>query len=230
MGNYHPHGDSSIYEALVRMAQPFAMRMPLVDGSGNFGSVDGDNAAAMRYTECRMSPVASELLTDLATRTVAYKAELRRQPRRTRRPTEPIAEPVAQRRHRDRGRDGHQHSAAQPQRDLQRVAKTTSQNPEIKPYQLVANDADAGTPDFPDRRSNHQHQRRTSRNLSATGQGTIKLRGTAKSDAKSTQRERPANHVDSLRSQQSHPGRTHQRVGVCRQAAVGHRSPRSLDR
>ena len=59
MGNYHPHGDSSIYDALVRMAQSFSLRMPLVDGSGNFGSIDGDNAAAMRYTECRLSAVAT---------------------------------------------------------------------------------------------------------------------------------------------------------------------------
>jgi len=73
MGNYHPHGDSSIYEALVRQAQPFSLRMPLVDGSGNFGSIDGDNAAAMRYTECRMTRIAGEILADLATRTVAFK-------------------------------------------------------------------------------------------------------------------------------------------------------------
>ncbi|MEM6692174.1 MAG: DNA gyrase subunit A, partial [Planctomycetota bacterium] len=74
MGKYHPHGDSSIYDALVRIAQPFAMRIPLVDGSGNFGSVDGDNAAAMRYTECRLTQISSEILSDLATRTVPFKA------------------------------------------------------------------------------------------------------------------------------------------------------------
>ncbi|MBX3231701.1 MAG: DNA topoisomerase 4 subunit A [Labilithrix sp.] len=72
MGGYHPHGDSSIYEALVRMAQPFAMRMPLVDGSGNFGSMDGDPAAAMRYTECRLQPISAELLTDLDKGTVHW--------------------------------------------------------------------------------------------------------------------------------------------------------------
>ncbi len=60
MGKYHPHGDMAIYDALVRMAQSFSLRMPLIDGSGNFGSIDGDNAAAMRYTECRMSPIATE--------------------------------------------------------------------------------------------------------------------------------------------------------------------------
>src|SRR5699024_2135553 len=59
MGNYHPHGDSAIYESLVRMAQPFSLRAPLIDGSGNFGSLDGDSAAAMRYTECRLQPIAS---------------------------------------------------------------------------------------------------------------------------------------------------------------------------
>jgi DNA gyrase subunit A len=60
MGNFHPHGDASIYDALVRMAQDFAIRYPLVDGHGNFGSVDGDSAAAMRYTECRLSRIATE--------------------------------------------------------------------------------------------------------------------------------------------------------------------------
>src|SRR5690606_1187845 len=73
MGNYHPHGDAAIYDALVRIAQPFAMRVPLVDGSGNFGSLDGDPAAAMRYTECRLSPVAGELLAELDQETVHFR-------------------------------------------------------------------------------------------------------------------------------------------------------------
>jgi len=62
MGNYHPHGDSAIYDTLVRMAQDFNMRYPLVDGQGNYGSMDGDSAAAMRYTEARMTKLAEELL------------------------------------------------------------------------------------------------------------------------------------------------------------------------
>ena len=62
MGNFHPHGDQSIYDALVRLAQDFAVRYPLVDGQGNFGNIDGDNAAAMRYTEARMTEVAELLL------------------------------------------------------------------------------------------------------------------------------------------------------------------------
>jgi DNA gyrase subunit A len=72
LGKYHPHGDSSVYEALVRLAQDFSMRYPLVDGQGNFGSVDGDPAAAMRYTECRMSAIASEMILDIDKDTVDF--------------------------------------------------------------------------------------------------------------------------------------------------------------
>ncbi|MGB9985973.1 DNA gyrase subunit A [Salarchaeum japonicum] len=74
MGDYHPHGDSAIYDTLVRMAQDFSMRYPLVDGQGNFGSIDGDPAAAMRYTESRMSPIAEELLADLEKDTVDFQS------------------------------------------------------------------------------------------------------------------------------------------------------------
>ena len=73
MGKYHPHGDSAIYEAMVRMAQHFSYRNPLVDGHGNFGSVDGDSAAAMRYTEARMSKIAMELLRDINKDTVDFR-------------------------------------------------------------------------------------------------------------------------------------------------------------
>ena len=72
LGKYHPHGDSSVYDALVRMAQAFSMRYQLVDGQGNFGSVDGDNAAAMRYTESRMTKLTSEMLKDLDKETVDW--------------------------------------------------------------------------------------------------------------------------------------------------------------
>ena len=74
MGNYHPHGDSAIYEALVRMAQPFMMREPLVDGSGNFGSLDGDGAAAMRYTECRSAAASDRMLREIGLGTVDWRA------------------------------------------------------------------------------------------------------------------------------------------------------------
>jgi DNA gyrase subunit A len=72
MGKYHPHGDSAIYDTLVRMAQDFSLRYPIVDGQGNFGSVDGDNAAAMRYTECRLEKIAAEILSDLDKETVDF--------------------------------------------------------------------------------------------------------------------------------------------------------------
>ncbi|HTO50801.1 MAG TPA: DNA gyrase subunit A [Burkholderiales bacterium] len=72
MGKYHPHGDTAIYDTLVRMAQDFSMRYPLIDGQGNFGSVDGDNPAAMRYTECRLDRIASELLADIDSETVDF--------------------------------------------------------------------------------------------------------------------------------------------------------------
>ena len=72
MGKYHPHGDTAIYDTIVRMAQDFNMRYPLVDGQGNFGSIDGDNPAAMRYTEIRMTPLAEEMLVDIERETVDF--------------------------------------------------------------------------------------------------------------------------------------------------------------
>src|SRR5690348_3752835 len=83
MGSYHPHGDSAIYDTLVRMAQPFSLRYPLVDGQGNFGNIDDYPAAAMRYTECRLTRLATELLRDIDADTVDYEPnydESRRQP------------------------------------------------------------------------------------------------------------------------------------------------------
>jgi DNA gyrase subunit A len=73
MGSYHPHGDAALYETLVRMAQPFSLRYPLIDGSGNFGSLDGDAAAAMRYTECRLARISDELLTEIDQHTVHFR-------------------------------------------------------------------------------------------------------------------------------------------------------------
>jgi len=73
MGSYHPHGDAAIYETLVRMAQPFSLRYTLVDGSGNFGSLDGDSAAAMRYTECRLARISDDMLAELEQETVVFR-------------------------------------------------------------------------------------------------------------------------------------------------------------
>jgi DNA gyrase subunit A len=72
LGKYHPHGDAAVYDTMVRMAQDFSLRYPLIDGQGNFGSVDGDSAAAMRYTESRMAKIAEELLVDIEKDTVKF--------------------------------------------------------------------------------------------------------------------------------------------------------------
>lgn len=73
LGKYHPHGDTAVYDSIVRMVQPFSLRYPLIDGQGNFGSIDGDEAAAMRYTEVRMDKIAEEMLTDLEKETVPFR-------------------------------------------------------------------------------------------------------------------------------------------------------------
>ena len=120
MGNYHPHGDSAIYDALVRLAQPFSMRYPLVDGQGYFGSVDGDPAAAMRYTECRLSRMATELLRDIDADTVDFVPNYDELAARALGAAVPLPEPARQRLVGDRRRDGDEHAAAQPRRGRRR--------------------------------------------------------------------------------------------------------------
>ena len=120
MGQYHPHGDSAIYDTLVRLAQPWVMRTPLVDGQGNFGSPGNDPAAAMRYTECRMAPLAMEMVRDIDEDTVDFQANY---DGRSQEPVDPagaVPEPAGQRLGRHRGRHGHQHPAAQPARGRRR--------------------------------------------------------------------------------------------------------------
>ena len=79
MGQFHPHGDSAIYDTMVRLAQPFSLRYPMIDGQGNFGSVDGDPPAAMRYTEARLMRIAGEMLADIDQEDGRHGAELRRE-------------------------------------------------------------------------------------------------------------------------------------------------------
>ena len=116
IGKYHPHGDQSVYDAMVRMAQEFSMRVPLIDGQGNFGSVDGDMAAAMRYTESRLTKIAQSLLDDIDKDTVDYPGQLRRFFPGTAGAAGQIPEPAGQWRRRHRGRHGHQYPAAQSRR------------------------------------------------------------------------------------------------------------------
>ena len=121
MGKYHPHGDSSIYDTLVRMAQDFSLRYPLVDGQGNFGSIDGDNAAAMRYTECRLERPHVGAARRPRQGNGRFRPELRREGAGAVGAADARAEPARQRLGRHRGRHGDQRPAAQSQRDHRRV-------------------------------------------------------------------------------------------------------------
>ena len=109
LGKYHPHGDSSVYGALVRLAQDFSIRCPLVDGHGNFGSVDGDPPAAMRYTEARLSKIASEMLRDLDKETVDWYPNF---DDTLMQPAQPFSQPSRKRLGRYRGGHGYEYPAA----------------------------------------------------------------------------------------------------------------------
>ena len=116
MGNYHPHGDTALYDALVRMAQTWSLRYPMIDPQGNFGSPGNDPAAAYRYTECRLHPLAMEMLRDIDRGDRRLRAQLRGQHRRAGDPAGADPEPAGQRRRGHRGRHGDQNPAAQPAR------------------------------------------------------------------------------------------------------------------
>ncbi len=120
LGKYHPHGDTAVYDTMVRMAQDFSMRLPLVDGHGNFGSVDGDSAAAYRYTEARLGRPAMELLRDLDKETVDMVPNYDESHHRAERSAGPLPEPAGQRQRGHRRRHGDQHPAAQPRRGHRR--------------------------------------------------------------------------------------------------------------
>ena len=177
MGNYHPHGDSAIYDALVRLAQPFAMRATLVEGSGNFGSLDGDPAAAMRYTECRLSPVSSEILQDIAHNTVDYR------PNYDGSREEPVVLPSRLPNMLLNGATGIAVGMATniPPHNLGEVCAALLKlmdNREIKPYQLVANDSIQG-PDFPTG-GRILNTRQELRDIYENGHGSIKIRSNYK--------------------------------------------------
>lgn len=177
MGELHPHGDAAIYDALVRMAQPFSMRTPLIYIRGNYGSIDGDNAAAMRYTECRLEPIANEILTDLSGKTVAMKDNYDGSHR------EPVVLPSRAPNLLLNGATGIAVGMATniPPHNLGEVCRALLKllkDPEIKEYQLVANDAIQG-PDFP-LGGQVINTKEELRDIYRTGHGTIRLRGTTK--------------------------------------------------
>jgi DNA gyrase subunit A len=174
MGQLHPHGDQAIYDALVRLAQAWVMRHRLVDGSGNFGSMDGDPAAAMRYTECRLTPIATPILEDLAARTVAYR------PSYDGTSSEPVVLPSKVPNLLLNGASGIAVGMATniPPHNLAELGKACLKlvdHPEVKDYQLVANDAVQG-PDFPTG-GEVLNSRDELREIYKTGHGTLRLRG-----------------------------------------------------
>jgi len=193
--DYHPHGDSPLYEALVRLAQPWVMRHVLVDGHGNFGSVDGDSAAAYRYTECRLAPLAWPLLDDLKNDTVPYRANYDNTN------TEPVVLPARYPHILVNGGAGIAVGMATniPPHNLGEVLRACLKlltEPEILEYRLVANDAVQG-PDFP---TGGQviTSRDDLREIYKTGSGSIKIRGTVIRDTKSATRTSKILIIDSI--------------------------------
>ena len=128
MGKYHPHGDQAIYDALVRMAQDFSMRVPLIDGQGNFGSIDNDPPAQMRYTEVRLEKIAHSLLDDLDKNTVDFRPNYNDPAAGADGPSGEVPEPPGQRRRRHRRRHGDQHPAAQSRRGDRRHDRADRQS------------------------------------------------------------------------------------------------------
>jgi DNA gyrase subunit A len=175
MGDYHPHGDSAIYEALVRMAQPWVMRATLVDGSGNFGSMDGDPPAHMRYTECRLTPTAALIISEINLGTVHFR------PNYDGTKQEPVVLPSKLPNLLLNGSTGIAVGMATniPPHNLGEICAALLkliEDPEIKEYQLVANDAVRG-PDFPTG-GQVLNTRDELREIYKTGQGPIKMRAT----------------------------------------------------
>jgi hypothetical protein len=159
MGQYHPHGDSAIYDTMVRMAQDFSMRLPLIDGQGNFGSMDGDPPAAMRYTEARLTRPPAKPCCRTSTRTPSTSRTTTTRPPRAGGPAGALSQPAGQRRRRHRRRHGDQHPAAQPGRGDRRLLRADRRPGRSR---STADAAHTGT-GLPDRRHHpraHRHPRR----------------------------------------------------------------------
>ena len=155
MGKYHPHGDSAIYDTLVRLGQKFASRYPLVDTQGNFGNIDGDPAAAMRYTECRLSPIAVEMLRDLDEDVVDFEPNYDEQNVSADGHAGALPQPARERLGRHRGRHGDEHPAAQPARDHRRRDRADRRS---RDHDRGPDGARQG-PRLPDRRADHGSRR-----------------------------------------------------------------------
>src|SRR5256714_1225887 len=176
IGKYHPHGDTAVYDTMVRMAQNFSMRYPLIDGQGNFGSVDGDAPAAMRYTEVRMARLASEILADIEKETVTF------QPNYDESLSEPIVLPTRIPNLLINGSDGIAVGMATkiPPHNLTEVLEATIaiiREPEIKPEKLLKI---VKGPDFPT--GGFLCGREEIKNSYLTGRGILQMRARATID------------------------------------------------
>ncbi len=177
MKSYHPHGDQSIYDALVRMAQPFSLRSPLIEGYGNFGSIDGDPPAAMRYTECRLTPIAMELLGELREATVDFR------PNYASTTEEPVVLPAAFPNLLVNGTTGIAVGMATniPPHNLKEVCAALVTLLDDRDATLEKLHKSIQGPDFPTG-GVILNSSDEIRQIYATGQGSIKLRGTYRSD------------------------------------------------
>ena len=208
LGKYHPHGDSSVYDALVRMVQDFSLRYPLVDGQGNFGSVDGDSAAAYRYTEARLTRIAMAMLEDIDKNTVDF------QPNFDDRLQEPTVLPSKIPNLLVNGSSGIAVGMATniPPHNLREVAKAV---------ELLVDNPDATIadlrkvikgPDFPT--GGYIYGREGIKEAYETGRGRVIMRARAQIEEKeSSDRSPDRHHRDPLPGQQGEPGPVHRRAG-----------------
>ena len=222
MGNYHPHGDAAIYDALVRMAQPFSLRVPLVDGSGNFGSLDGDPAAAMRYTECRLAPARSRAPRGARARTRSTSG-----PTTTAPEAEPVVLPARCRTCWSTAR------RASPSAWPPTFLRTTPRRCAAPPFACStrwSQDRELSTrelcrtikgPDFPTGGQIVSSSARRSSRSTRRARARIKLRGTWERGPDDTQRQDLVHHQHPLQREQGHARRAHRRSrGVAQDAAA----------
>ena len=225
MGNYHPHGDAALYETLVRMAQSFSLRYPLVDGSGNFGSLDGDSAAAMRYTECRLARLSDEMLGEIEQSTVPFR------PNYDGTRTEPVVLPARIPNLLINGATGIAVGMATniPPHNLERSlhrADQAARQPRSEQRAAVPLRQRSG---FSDRRPDAQFARRTEGDLQDRVRRDPPARHVGRR-AGHARREDDLHHQRAVHRQQVDARRAHRRSGAEPQAAAAGRRQGSLDR
>ena len=227
MGSFHPHGDAAIYDALVRMAQPFSLRYPLVDGSGNFGSLDGDSAAAYRYTECRLARLSDELLDPRSSQdTVAIR------PNYDGTKTEPVVLPARIPNLLVNGATGIAVGMATniPPHNLGEVCTALVKLLDNQELTTRAAVPLGQGPRLPHRRPDPQLARRAEGDLQDRQRRDPRCAPPGRRPATRTRRSRRSTSPASLRGRQGDAGRAHRRDRPRPQAAAARRRARRLDR